>query len=1017
MLKKKKKEAMNRLEQDCSKVTSWKWLREIVDEACQPIGPYWPMKTFAYYNPIRDLEHLPFARAIEEANGLLGAQGFLPVEEYRQFFFQGRITLSALERAIRRVGPPLPAKAIIQVGARTLHVQDVWRIHAAYGIEILPAMLMTWTLEMEGLTTRFRSDLPEASRSSIIDRTIRECEKCRHDPESAYLHNLWKSSLAVCHLSDPLSGLTSFHAPDPSGSANASGQKDAFVPVDLPRDRTLGDWLDRETGSVLIETINTHMIKWTGAYVDEGVAGWSMPSRDKGFYAAWRELAEGDLSSRFLGIPDLRQKFGELSDSPEQMLSKHLEELKIPKERWQNYLSRHLAQLPGWAGFIRWRSDHTGYPAQQHYPIDPLQYLAVRLFYESGMVEGLCQREWGIKGTLPALLAYWNEQREREQVLNSPFSHATGPNNHAVCHQAWRLFHLAQFFELTPIEVHDLSYADMSTLLEWLDLFPQSAHGPVWLEAYEDVYRECLLRNISGHQGVTPVRNERPRAQGIFCIDARSESFRRHLEAQGLYETFGYAGFFGVPMSHVAFDSHDHLALCPILLTPHAEVTEVPRVGQNDRVKDYLSGTRWHQLSHHLFHDLKHNPLASFVMIDVLGMFFSVGLVGKTLFRTSFGAVKQSLQQWLGGTVATQIPVETPHENEQGNPRLGPLALGFTPLEQAAFVEGGLRVIGLTKNFGRFVMICGHGSQSENNPYYAALDCGACGGSHGDPNARVFAAMANNPEVRKILSDHGLVIPEDTWFLPAKHNTTTDRVTMYDLVDLPATHVEDLALLVRDLEQAGTHQALERCQRIPGAPTAISPRDAFKHVRQRSMDWANSRPEWGLSGNAAFLIGRRALTKGLDLEGRVFLHSYDPLPDPDGSLLEKIMTAPLIVGELINLTYYFSSVDPWAYGGGSKVIHNIVAGVGVMLGSQSDLQKGLPLQSVNDGARHYHEPMRLLAIIEAPTDRIRSIILKHALLQHVFHNQWMHVIAFDPDSKSFSRYLSDVTWEPVRMNI
>lgn len=1008
---------MNRLEQDRSTVTNWKWLRAIVDEACQPIGPYWPMKTFAYYNPIRDLEHLPFARAIEEANQLLGAKGFLPVEEYRQFFYQGRITLPALERALRRVGPPLPARATIRVGARTIHVQDVWRIHAAYGIEILPAVLMTWTLELEGLTTRFRSDLPEDSRSSIIDRTIRECEKCRHDPESAYLHNLWKSSLAACQLSDPVSGLPSFHVPDPSRSAHASGHKVALVPVDLPKDRTLGDWLDSETGSVLVETINTHMIKWIGAFVDEGVAGWSMPSRDKGFYAAWRELAEGDLSGRFLGIPDLRQKFGELSEAPEEMLCKHLEDLNIPKERWQNYLSRHLAQLPGWAGFIRWRSDHTGYPAQQHYPIDPLQYLAVRLFYESGMVEGLCQREWGIKGTLPALLAYWNEQRECEQALSLPVSHVTDPNNLAVCHQAWRLFHLAQFLELTPIEVHDLSYSDMSTLLEWLDLFPQSAHGPVWLEAYEDVYRGYLLRNISGHQGVTPVNHERPRAQGIFCIDARSESFRRHLEAQGPYETFGYAGFFGVPMSHVAFDSHDHLALCPILLTPNAEVTEVPRVGQNDRVKDYLSGTRWHQLSHHLFHDLKHNPFASFMLIDVLGMFFSVGLVGKTLFRTSFDAVKQWLQQWLGGTVATQIPVEPSRENEQGHPRLGALARGYTPLEQAAFVEGGVRVIGLTKNFGRFVMICGHGSQSENNPYFAALDCGACGGSHGDPNARVFAAMANNPEVRKILSDHGLVIPEDTWFLPAKHNTTTDRVTMYDLVDVPATHVEDLTLLVRDLEQAGTHQALERCQRIPGAPAAVSPRDAFQHVRQRSMDWANSRPEWGLSGNAAFLIGRRALTKGLDLDGRVFLHSYDPAPDPDGSLLEKIMTAPLIVGELINLTYYFSSVDPWAYGGGSKVIHNMVAGVGVMLGSQSDLQKGLPLQSVNDGARHYHEPMRLLAIIEAPPDRIRSIIQKHALLQHVFHNQWMHVVAFDPDSKSFSRYLSDLTWEPVTMNI
>ena len=1008
---------MKNAEQDPSSVTNWQWLREIVVEACQPIGPYWPMKTFAYYNPLRDLEHLPFAQAIAEAHQLLGAKGFLPVEEYRQFFHQGRITLSAVEQALRRVGPTMPSRATIRVGARTIHVQDVWRIHAAYGIEILPTVLLTWTLELEGLTTRFRSDLPEDSRTSIIDRTIRECEKCRHDPESAYLRNLWKSSLAACQLSDPVSGTASSHAPGPSRSSDASRKEADFVPVDLPVDRTLGDWLDSETGSVLVETINTHMIKWIAAFVDEGVAGWSMPSRDKGFYAAWRELSEGDLSGRFLGIPDLRHKFRELSDAPEEMLCKHLQDLNIPKERWQGYLSRHLAQLPGWAGFIRWRGDHSGYPAQQRYPIDPLQYLAVRLFYESGMVEGLCQREWGIKGTLPTLLAYWNEHREHEQALSLPSSHATDPNNHAVCHQAWRLFHLAQFLELTPIEVHELSYTDISTLLEWLDLFPQSAHGPVWLEAYEDVYREHLLRSISGHQAVAPVTNERPRAQGIFCIDARSEPFRRHLEAQGPYETFGYAGFFGVPMSHVAFDSHDHLALCPILLTPKAEVFEVPRMGQHERVKSYLSGTRWHQLSHHLFHDLKQNPFASFMLIDVLGMFFSVGLLGKTLFRTSFDAVKQWLQQWLGSTVSTHIPVEPSGEDEQGKPRLGERAQGFTPLEQAAFVEGGLRVIGLTKNFGRFVMVCGHGSQSDNNPYYAALDCGACGGSHGDPNARVFADMANNPEVRQILKDHGLVIPEDTWFLPAKHNTTTDRVTFYDLVDVPATHLEDLALLVRDLEQAGTHQALERCQRIPGAPTAVSPNEAFKHVRQRSMDWANSRPEWGLSGNAAFLIGRRALTKGLDLEGRVFLHSYDPGSDSDGSLLEKIMTAPLIVGELINLTYYFSAVDPWAYGSGSKVIHNMVAGVGVMLGSQSDLQKGLPLQSVNDGARHYHEPIRLLAIIEAPPDRIGSIIQKHTLLQHVFHNQWMNVIACDPDSKGFSRYLSDSTWEPVTVTI
>jgi uncharacterized protein YbcC (UPF0753/DUF2309 family) len=396
-------------------------------------------------------------------------------------------------------------------------------------------------------------------------------------------------------------------------------------------------------------------------------------------------------------------------------------------------------------------------------------------------------------------------------------------------------------------------------------------------------------------------------------------------------------------------------------------------------------------------------------------MFFSLGLIGKTLFRTTFDTLKNGLHYWLGKSVATHIPVDRESENKEKESQSGKLAQGFTLQEQAAFVEGGLRVIGLTRNFGRFVMVCGHGSQSDNNPYFAALDCGACGGSHGDPNARVFAAMANKPEVRRMLNDHGLAIPEDTWFLPAKHNTTTDRVTMYDLVDMPGSHVEDLKLLIQDLEQSGARQALERCYRIPGAPADL-PQTAWKHVRTRSMDWANSRPEWGLSGNAAFLIGRRALTKGLDLGGRVFLHSYDPDSDPDGSLLEKIMTAPLIVGELISLTYYFSAVDPWGFGSGSKVIHNMVGGIGVMLGSQSDLKKGLPLQSVNDGARHYHEPMRLLAIIEAPSDRIRSIIKKHAILQHIFDNQWMNLLALDPGSYVFLRYLTDSSWEPVAIN-
>ena len=292
--------------------------------------------------------------------------------------------------------------------------------------------------------------------------------------------------------------------------------------------------------------------------------------------------------------------------------------------------------------------------------------------------------------------------------------------------------------------------------------------------------------------------------------------------------------------------------------------------------------------------------------------------------------------------------------------------MGVNVVEQANSVEFALRMMGLTRNFGRFVVLCGHGSATDNNPYSSALHCGACGGKHGDPNARVFANMANNPEVRRLLKERGLDVPDDTWFLPAKHITTSDRVVLYDVDDVPASHREDLRVMMRDLEKAGAQDALERCGRLPHAPRALSPETSIRYVADRTVDWANVRPEWGLSASAVFLIGRRDLTRGLDLGGRVFMNSYDPELDTDGKRLEFLMTAPLVVGKWINSEHYFSAVDPWFWGSGSKVIHNVVSGVGVMLGAQSDLQTGLPLQTVNDGAKHFHEPMRLLTILEAP---------------------------------------------------
>jgi uncharacterized protein YbcC (UPF0753/DUF2309 family) len=215
-----------------------------------------------------------------------------------------------------------------------------------------------------------------------------------------------------------------------------------------------------------------------------------------------------------------------------------------------------------------------------------------------------------------------------------------------------------------------------------------------------------------------------------------------------------------------------------------------------------------------------------------------------------------------------------------------------------------------------------------------------------------------------------------------------------------------------DLERAGAAQALERCGRLPGAAQTAAGQ-AWRHVDVRTMDWANTRPEWGLASNAAFIIGRRSLTRGLSLRGRAFLHSYNPDHDPEGAILEKIMTAPLVVGQWINMEHYFSAVDPWFWGSGSKIIHNVVSGVGVMLGSQSDLQTGLPLQTVNDGPEHFHEPLRLLTVLEAPTERISKVIGKHAILQQLLHNQWLNLVAIDPATFAVHRYCPDGRWEPV----
>jgi hypothetical protein len=332
--------------------------------------------------------------------------------------------------------------------------------------------------------------------------------------------------------------------------------------------------------------------------------------------------------------------------------------------------------------------------------------------------------------------------------------------------------------------------------------------------------------------------------------------------------------------------------------------------------------------------------------------------------------------------------------------------------EKISMSAAALNAMGLKENLSPLVLIIGHGSSSTNNPHASGLDCGACGGLSGEINAMTAAQLLNEPAVRRGLAlEKNIQIPKDTLFVAAKHDTATDEIKLNIIGEISPAHKTQLESIKLSLKIASKNARTERAERF-----GISNDHAEKNILKRGKDWAQVRPEWGLAGCNAFIIAPRNRTKGVNLEGKSFLHSYDWKTDKNFKILESIMTAPMIVTSWINLQYYASTTDNERLGAGNKTLHNVTGGIGVLEGSAGDLRIGLPWQSIHDGKKYQHLPQRLNVVIEAPTEAITTILQQHASIRNLCDNSWINILALNEKGKIAKRYLGNYKWEDLSPN-
>jgi uncharacterized protein len=963
-------------------------LKETLHHAAHLLPAQGPIGVFIHHNTLHAFEHLTFDEAVRAGSRVFGCEPYLSEDRYREELSRGRIRSSELHTVLKR---DLAAQA-----DETVHGLST-------RLELRLAMLehplrsgegheLDWFMgETDALRTA-RRDVSEVQRRRLITETRHWVMRRIRGSLPGADHPAWIKSLFTQFQPPRIEEwdearweaftMSALWAICREGGKWA-GER---LPATIRRIRHR-DFISALGGTDSDLLVNDVLIRFCATFLDQGIAHCALPERDRGLFHSFCTLHRTDGGASVWWLTGFRAEVERLQKENRSALAsiqESLTDLGVKPEETEEFLSATLLALRGWGGMI-WHVEER--PDRVHHPIPQgslIDFVAVRLLLERFALRAAARTSLHYDGELATLRAVLAERI---------------PSPQPTCdkQRAFLIFQMAQVLGWTPDQLFRLKPAGWVSLFAEVERFTELDRRRVFHLAYEHRFRVQTLDALAARATAATAAPKRPTFQAMFCIDEREESIRRHVEEVApAAETIGAAGFFGVVMYYRGAAAADFVPLCPVVVRPQHWVSETVDRRLSDQARLRRSTRRRIGMALQGFHGGSRRIVSGAFLSATLGLLATLPLVARVMYPRLTARFRGFFDSFIAPPPLTRLVLE--RVTSKAGPEEG--HHGFLPEEMINIAERILRDVGLTARFARLILIFGHGSTSMNNPHESAHDCGACGGGQGGPNARAIAEMLNDPRVRTCLTQRGIEIPTDTVFVGGMHNTASDHLTFQDVDRVPSTHQSEFDAACRAMQEAIIRNAHERARRFSSAPLGLSPMAAKRHMEGRSEDLSQVRPEWGHATNAICIVARRQRTRGLFLDRRAFLVSYDPLQDDgENAILARILGAVFPVCSGINLEYYFSYVDSPGWGSGSKLPHNITGLIGVMDGAMSDLRTGLPWQMVE-----IHEPVRLLFVIETTIAAMQKIMGKNPFIETMVRNDWVQLAVLDPESGRISVY-------------